>query len=326
VIVLAPALVLATLALAALHGPATTKLSSPQEPGGVFRAATELVTLNVTVTDGQDRQLPGLGASDFIVLEDGRPQEIRFFASSDVPLDVALLIDTSSSMADKLEAAREAARSFLRHLGSADRAAVVEFNTRVRILQPFTGDQARLEQAVAAARARGGTALFMGLYVVLDNFARLERQAGEVRKSAIVVLSDGQDTASLIGEDEVRERARQVGVPLYFISLLSTQQERQLEREGERRRSTPYDFLMKSLAAETGARAFFPQRVEDLNDAYGALAREISHQYTLAYASGAPAADGRFRRIVVRLPGHPEARPRTRAGYYAAGTTVQRLK
>lgn len=290
----------------------------------VFRAATELVTLSVTVTDSEDRFVAGLGPDDFVVLENGTPQRIRFFSAGDVPLDVVLLIDTSSSMVDKLEPSRQAAKRFLATLRPSDRASIVAFNTQVRILQGFTGDRALLERAVDATRARGTTALYTGLYVALDHFARLDRSGDGVRKSAIVVLSDGQDTASLLGEEEVTERARGAGVPLYFISLLSAEEEKQLADTRTRRRSTPHDFVLNALARETGARAYFPSRLDELEGVYETVANELAQQYTLAYAPENTTADGSFRRILVRLPGHPGARPRTRAGYYAPGEQAQR--
>ena len=244
----------------------------------VFRAETELVTLSVAVTDPQDRQVTGLGSDDFVVLENGKPQIVRFFASAEVPLDVVLLIDTSSSMADKLEPSRQAARRFLASLRPSDRAALVEFNTRVRVLQPFTSDASLVGQALSDTRAGGSTALYTGLYVALDHFTRLQRDSGQIRKSAIVVLSDGEDTASLIGEEEVTERARRAGVPLYFVSLLSGQQEQQVADQGGRRRSAPRDFVLKALAGETGARAYFPSRLEELDGVYAAVAHELSLQ------------------------------------------------
>jgi Ca-activated chloride channel family protein len=309
-------------------------LSSADGPGGgapaggqaVFRAETELVTLSVSVTDARDHLVTGLGPGDFVVSENGRPQAIRFFASAEVPLDVVLLIDTSASMADKLESSRQAARRFLGSLGPSDRAALVEFNTQVRILQPFTSDPSRIAEALSTTRARGNTALYTGLYVALDHFSRLQRDGGAIRKSAIVVLSDGQDTASLIGADDVTERARRAGVPLYFVSLLSGEEGQAVADEGGRRRSTPHDFVLNALARETGARAFFPSRLEDLEGVYEAVARELSLQYTLAYAPDDTSTDGRFRSVLVRVPGLPGARPRTRAGYYAPGATAQRIR
>ena len=99
------------------------------------------------------------------------------------------------------------------------------------------------------------------------------------------MLSDGQEHyASLIGEEDVTERARRAGVPLYFISLLSTSQEQLLAEDGGRRRSTPHDFALKALASDTGARALLPSRLEDLEGVYETVARELSLQYTLAYA------------------------------------------
>jgi Ca-activated chloride channel family protein len=159
----------------------------------------------------------------------------------------------------------------------------------------------------------------MGIYISLDHFSRLARKDAEVRKSAIVVLSDGEDTTSLLGEEDVIQRARRVGVPIYFISLLSESEARQLDASRERRRSEPHDFILRSLSRETGGRAFFPSRLEELNGVYDSVSRELSTQYTLAYTPSNGVTDGAFRRVLVRVPGRPDARPRTRAGYYAPG-------
>ncbi|MBP7571143.1 MAG: VWA domain-containing protein [Acidobacteria bacterium] len=319
--VLVPVLAAGMLVLLGAQGPPAAPSATGQ---GVFRAATELVTLGVTVTDAADRQVTGLGPDDFVVLENGKPQSIKFFSAGEAPLDVVLLVDTSSSMADKLEPSRQAAKRFLATLRPSDRASIVEFNTQVRVLHGFTSDRDLLERAIDATHAGGGTALYTGLYVALDHFARLDRAGDGVRKSAIVVLSDGQDTASLLGEEEVTERARRAGVPLYFISLLSAQEEQALAVARTRRRSTPHDFVLNALARETGARAYFPGRLEELEGVYETVANELAQQYMLAYAPGDVAADGSFRRILVRVPGHPGARPRTRAGYYAPGEHARR--
>jgi Ca-activated chloride channel family protein len=186
-----------------------------------FRSSVDLVTLNVTVTDAQDRHVPGLGQSDFQVLEDGVPQALTFFAANQVPLDVALLIDVSSSMQDKIDLVQQAADRFLRTLRPGDRGEIVAFNSQTKIVHPFTSDVPRLRAAVKHMMARGGTALYTALYITLDQFMKAKAGSTDVRRPAIIVLTDGQDTASLIQFDDVLERARRAGVAIFAISVIS---------------------------------------------------------------------------------------------------------
>jgi Ca-activated chloride channel homolog len=306
------ALTLALAASAAAQAPAT----APPDPGqgSVFRSGASLVALNVTVSDGK-RLVPGLKPDDFAVYEDGVLQRVQFFEAHEVPIDLILLIDTSASMADKMDVVRDAAVGFLATLRDRDRGAVVTFGDRVNIAEPLTEERAALERAVRAAQANGSTALNNALYVALKQFARGAQQEGTVRRQAIAVLSDGEDTSSIIGFDDVLAMARKSGINIYTICLQN--QYAAARAESGRRYFSESDFAMKSLAQETGAQSYFPHSVQDLRGIYAGISDELANQYSIGYAPTNSRMDGRFRRIVIKVNEHPEFRPRARMGYTA---------
>lgn len=287
---------------------------APQSP--VFRAGASLVALNVTVTDGK-RFVPGLQQRDFAVYEDGVQQQVQFFESKSVPVDLILLVDTSSSMRDKMDVVHEAALGFLETLREGDRGAVVAFSDGVNVLQPLTSDRAALDEAVRKTEAHGSTALNNALYVTMKQFGRAAQLSGDVRRQAIAVLSDGEDTTSLISFDDVLAMARKSGINIYTIGLQSQYTAARRLAENSRRYFSESDYSMKTLARETGAQAFFPEFVQDLKGVYAAIADELSNQYSIGYSPSNARPDGRFRRIVVRLTNHPELQLRARAGYMA---------
>jgi Ca-activated chloride channel family protein len=316
-------LVVAVLLLAASAVGAQT-LPPPEgtppvaDPHVTFRSGVDLVTLNVTVTDDHDRQVPGLAQQDFQVVEDGVPQKVTFFAASEVPLDVAVLIDTSASMREKLALVQLAASRFLKTFRPGDRAELVGFNSQTRVLAPFSADVTRVEAAVKQTVARGATALYTAVYVTLDQFMHARTEDGALRRPAIVLLTDGDDTASLIQFDDVLERARRAGVAIYTISILSPGETQDAqENAGGRRFLTESEYALKTLAKETGGRAFFPLRLSDLDGVYGTVATELSTQYAIGYVPAASRTDGAFHRVLVRVLSRPDARSRTRTGYYS---------
>lgn len=297
--------------------PPVAPLPPAEDSRATFRSSVDLVTLNVTVTDGKDRHLPGLGQQDFQVLEDGVPQDLSYFAANELPLDIALLIDASSSMVGKLDLVHQAADRFVATLRPGDRGQVTAFSSQTRVLQPFTEDVAALRSAIRLTGARGATSLYTALYVALDQFQRLVAKSPDVRRPAIVVLTDGQDTASLIEFDDVLERARRAGVAIYAISVISAYEGRAAMEDGRRRHVTEADHALRTLARETGGRAYFPLALSELDGVYQGVASELSTQYALGYAPRGPRDDGAFHRIAVRVVSRPDARPRTRTGYYA---------
>ena len=278
----------------------------------VFRAGSELVALNVAVQDGSS-YVGNLQPADFAVYEDGVKQNVRFFESTAVPIDLIVLLDTSASMTDKIDQVHTAASGFLHTLRRGDRGAVVAFNDNVTVLQALTGDVARLDAAVQSTHAHGGTSLYNAVYIALKEFGHLARQDTDVRRQAIVVLSDGNDTTSLVSFDDVLALAHQMGVNIYTVSLQSKIPEDQPLPETPRYFSES-DYAMKTLARETGAESFFP-RPSDLRTIYGAIAADLAHQYSLGYVPFNTRNDARFRRVIVQIITHPSLHARTRQGY-----------
>jgi Ca-activated chloride channel homolog len=305
------------LASLSLAGSLSAQQPEPSEPA-VFRTGANLVALNVTVLDPKKQFVAGLTQGDFAVFEDGVQQQVRFFEARDVPVDLIVLIDTSSSMRDKMNVVHEAAVGFLKTMKAGDRGAVVAFNDGVEVVQGLTTDAQALEQAVKSTVAKGATSLHNAIYIALKEFGRVARSDTDLRRQAIAVLSDGEDTSSLITFDDVMVLARKSGVSIYTIALHSKQNA--VARGGTASTSRYFstaDFSMKSLAQETGAQSFFPLQVSELKGIYAAIAQELASQYSLAYSPANSRSDGRYRRIVVRINERPELQPRTRAGYSA---------
>jgi Ca-activated chloride channel family protein len=276
------------------------------------------VALTVTVTDAQRRLLNNLSAQDFQVFEDGVQQPVSFFGLANVPLDVALLVDGSASMLETLPLARTAATGLLSTLRPHDRASLVEFRNTVRVAQPLTDDISRVVEAVNRVTASGGTSLYNALYVALKDFQKDAGADATVRRRTIVVLSDGEDTGSLIGFDEVLDLARRAGVTIYTVALKGESQVlRQRAQQNGHRYFSQADYSMRTLAEETGARAFFPDQAGDLKAVYDTVAAELGAQYALGYVSRNPIRNGAWRRLVVRVTEQPGTRPRTRTGYFA---------
>jgi Ca-activated chloride channel homolog len=297
-------------AVSQLPPPPATQESTRQ----VFRTATNLVPLNVTVVDNQKHFVTGLTASDFKVFEDGVEQRVEFFEARQVPLDLIILLDTSSSMSDKMDVVHEAAIGFVKTMRPGDRGAVVTFADNVNVVQSLTSDVRVLEDAVRQTVPRGATALYNAIYVALKQFG--QRSDETIRRQAIAVLSDGEDTSSLIMFDDVLAVARKMGVAIYPIALKSKYAASRVAAV-QRGSFSQSEYSMRTLALDTGAQAFFPTHVFELKNIYASIAQELSSQYSIAYAPTNPRVDGRFRRILVRIVTRPELKLRTRTGYTA---------
>lgn len=304
----AAAFVVVLASAAAVSGQAREPQS---QQGNVFRSGAALVALNVTVQDGQ-KYVGGLQPDDFAVYEDGVKQNVAFFESTAVPIDLIVLIDQSSSMSDKLDLVHEAAAGFLRTLRDGDRGAVVGFSNTVSILQPLTSDRALLDKAVRSTTAKGSTSLNNAVYIALKQFGRSAHSDAGVRRQAIVVVSDGEDTSSLISFDDVLGVARKAGVNIYTVGLQSRYVA--ARQESGHKYFSDADLSMRELARETGALSFFP-RPDDLKGVYSAIASELASQYSIGYVPANTHPDGRFRRIVVQVVTRPSLHPRTRQGY-----------
>jgi Ca-activated chloride channel homolog len=298
---------LATLSV--LASPSATATGDKQEKPQIFRAGVELVSLNVTVVDSQGRYVTDLGETDFSVFEDGSKQELTFFNRSNLPVALSLLIDSSASMEQRMEHAHEAAIGFARRIREQDLAQIVDFDSRVEIKLGFTNKIAELETAIRSTSAGGSTALHNAVYISLKELAKVKaRNPDEIRRQAIVLLSDGEDTSSLVSFEEVLELAKRSETAIYTIGL-------QPRETSALRGFREAEFVLRQLAQETGGRSFFSQRMEDLKDVYSQIADELSSQYSMGYASKNPRRDGAFRRLVVQV-NRPNTTARTKRGYY----------
>ena len=296
----------------AASGQQPAEPESPDRPSDLqptFRTGVDVVSLNVTVTDSDLRFVTDIPQDGFRVYEDGVQQEITFFSTNQLPIALALLMDTSASMDDRMATAQEAAIGFSRGLKPEDIAEIIDFDSRVDILQTFTNDIDELEKAIRQTSAGGSTSLYNALYISLKELKKAPLRVEDLRREAIVVLSDGEDTSSLVTFEEVLELAKRSETAIYSIGLKSSD---------SRTRSgfSESDFVLRQLAVETGGRAFFPDDVEDLAEIYTQISDELSSQYSLGYVSANPLRNGRWRRIVVQME-REDARPRTKQGYYA---------
>jgi Ca-activated chloride channel homolog len=281
-----------------------------QQPAPVFRAGVELVSLNVTVSDSAGRYVTDLSQEDFSVFEDGAKQEVTFFTKTTLPIALALMLDTSASMDTKLPTAQEAAIGFARRLHPQDLAEIIDFDSRVTIAQAFTANAGELEQAIRKTSAGGSTSLYNAIYIALKDLKRIvARNVEEIRRRAIVVLSDGEDTSSLLPFEEVLDLAKRSETAIYAIGLRSAE-------PNESRGFKEAEFALRQFAQETGGRAFFPNQVADLAKIYGEISDELSSQYTVGYTSRNPRRDGAWRRVVVRINGK-QLTTRTKLGYFA---------
>ena len=278
---------------------------------GRFRAGVDLVSLNVTVTDGTQagvKYVTGLEQDDFEVFEDGTKQAVTFFSRVQQPIALAILLDTSNSMEEKIATAQEAAIGFVRRMRKEDAMEVIEFNSQVRIPQPFTSDAAALERAIRQTTVNGSTSLYNAIYVSLRELKKERAQsAEEIRRQAIVVLSDGDDTSSLVEYDEVLNLAKRSETAIYAIGLRQAETGRPHFKEAE--------FVLRQLSQETGGRVFFPSSVTELAKIYEQISEELASQYSIAYTSKNPMRNGAWRRVDVRMT-KPGLTARARRGYY----------
>ena len=279
-----------------------------------FRAGVDLVALDVCVKDRDGRLIPGLAPEDFLVLEDGSPQQVTFFIPSGrVPLATVLLIDRSSSMyGSKLARAREAATTFVRSLSPGDLVGVVAFNERADRVVALSPDHHAAARAVAGMDgASGSTGLYEAVLLALSDLRRLREHAAREYRYAVIILSDGEDTTGRLAFDEVVRAVRRSDVIVYGVSV----------RSEERDRWVGAGYVLIQLAMDTGGRAVSAQGPASLAPIFEEISAELRHMYRLAYGPANETRDGRWREISVRVA-PPDAQVRSRRGYYAPGTAA----
>jgi Ca-activated chloride channel family protein len=247
------------LALCLVMAAGVVVLGAQQKPAPtppqVFRAGVELVSLNVTVTDSAGRYVTDLGEADFSVFEDGAKQDLSFFNRNNLPIALSLLIDSSASMEQRMEHAQEAAIGFARKIREQDLAQVVDFDSRVEIKLGFTNKTDELEAAIRTTSPGGSTALHNAVYISLKELAKIKaKNTDEVRRQAIVVLSDGEDTSSLVSFEEVLELAKRSETAIYTIGR--SRESRRRCAASARRSSCSASWRRKPAAAPTSPTAW----------------------------------------------------------------------
>jgi Ca-activated chloride channel family protein len=283
-------------------------VSTSPSAQGTFRAGVDVVSLNVTAVDASNHYVTDLEEKDFTVFEDGVKQDLSFFNRKQQPIALSLLLDSSASMEDKLPTLQMAATNFVRRLKTNDLAQVIDFDSRVEIRQGFTSNQTELQSAIQQTTAGGSTSLYNAIYIALKDLKKaIARNTEEIRRQAIIVLSDGEDTSSLLPFEEVLDLAKRSETAIYAIGLRQPESGRGKFKEAE--------FVLRQLSQETGGRVFFPTSIGELPKIYEQISEELASQYTMAYSSKNPMRNGAWRRIVVRV-NKPNMIARTRQGYY----------
>ena len=292
-----------TLALVPGSLAAQERTATPRS-GAVFRTHVDIVPIDVHVGDRTGRPLAGLSASDFVVVDEGRPTPIRLFSTErSTPLAVVLLVDRSASMAGApLEQARVAARRFIDGLRAPDRVEVIVFNDTTEVSFPLGADYATAAASLDAVTGTGSTGFYEAILVAEG---RLVRTAPADYRRAIVVLTDGEDTTGHLDLEAVFDDVRRSGALVYPLSF----------RFDEKGRALPIRSVLVQLAMESGGRARAMTSAADLPQAFQEIATELRSLYRLAISVD-PDAGGRWHRLSVRVPGH-DVIARARAGYYA---------
>ena len=277
-------------------------------------SAVDFVNVSVSVLNTHDRFVTDLQRDEFVVLEDGVKQELALFAQKELPISLVLLLDMSASMTGNVKAVRTAAQRLVQKLRPEDEAEIVQFNQGVTVLQSFTSDQRALVDAIAHARPGGSTALHNVLYITLKDLMR--DVPGELRRRAIVLLSDGEDTASMVTDDQVMELARAAEINIYPIKITAAG----IAAAG----ADKARYLLNALARESGGWAYFPDEVSRLAAIYDRIAQELQSQYSIGYVPSNSKLDGGWRQILV-LTQREGVTLRHRLGYYASpeGSTAK---
>ncbi len=272
---------------------------------------TDVISVPTTVLDNRGRLIKGLQKEDFQLREDGVLQELTSFSMQESPIRVTLLLDVSGSMVDRIAEVKRAASQFMKYVGPNDLIKVIQFDHVVKPLVDFSGDPARLKDAIAAAKTEGGgTALHNALWAALaDLEAKKASDEAEKRHRAIILLTDGEDTASAVTADEIVLKARRVDALIYSLSL---------EREHDKPvRNGPASLVLKQLADLSGGDLQFPE-LSNLGRHYQDLADQLRQQYMLGYVSSSTSTHQGWRAIKVDV-NRRNLNLRYRQGYFTYG-------
>lgn len=285
------------------------------EPPPAKEQAEQVIRLDVTrvnvlfsVTDRRGRFVNDLTREDFDLFEAKKKQEIiEFTATTDLPLRIALLIDTSNSIRERFRFELEAASEFLNNLvrKRRDKAMIVGFDTETSLAADLTDDTEELGRKLRALRPGGGTALYDAIVYTCRDKLGLDKPSYEFNR-AVILIGDGDDNASKYSRGQAVEFAHRADAKIYCISTNSTKQ----ESDGDK--------VLRFFARETGAQAFFPFKAQDLAQDFENIAHELRSQYSITFRPEPLVLDGLFHPIDIRLRNRRDLRVRARLGYFAS--------
>ena len=289
---------------ALLFAQSKTAPSPGDESSPTFRTDTRLVILPVSVADKNGHLVTNLTQQNFKVFENGAEQPIKVFKREDVPVSLGIIIDNSGSMREKRLKVETAALDLVKASNRQDEVFIVNFNDEAYLDVEFTNDLKKLEEGVARIDSRGGTALRDAVSMSIDYL----KEKGKKDKKVLLVVTDGNDTASAGTLEKLVDKARQSEVLIFSIGLLNE------EERGEAKKAKR---ALDAITHESGGLSFYPKELTEVDRVALDVAHEIRNQYTIAYSPIVQTLDGSFRQIKVTVngPGRPIAR--TRTGYYA---------
>ena len=318
--------------VAAVSAQQSQPQTPPQQPEQSNRAGTIVRSVNLvdvlySVVTKREKLVTDLYKENFKVFDDNVQQEIISFSQpTDLPLRIGMVLDTSNSIRDRLKFEQDAAIDFLFNAirRERDQAFLMTFDDGPQVIKDFTGDTGDLRDTILKQRAGGGTSLYDAVYAACEellNKSPLPRGPNPDVRRVLVVISDGDDNSSSRSRGEAIEMAQRAGVIIYAISTSTEWVSIEEERDPAKRINRKYekgegDHVLDQLAAETGGRAFFPYRVDDLGQSFLDIGDELRHQYALAYTPAGRLPDGKYHTIRIQVD-RKDVIVRTRKGYYS---------
>jgi len=289
--------------------PQPTKPVDPDAEDVAARITLDVTRVNMlfTVSDKKGRFVTDLKKDDFEIIESKKKQAIQeFTAETDLPLRLAILIDTSNSIRERFKFIQEAATDFVNTVVRAqqDRAIVVSFDTSAELVADLTDDTVVLGKAIRNLRPGGGTALYDAIFFACRDKLMVDQPRDKFRR-ALVLLSDGEDNQSRWTREQSLEMAQKADAVIYAISTNITNID------------TPGDKVLRRLATETGGQAFFPFKAQDLSQSFENIANELRHQYNVLYRPDPLKTDGLYHTVDIKVKDRKDLVVRARHGYYA---------
>ncbi len=279
----------------------------PPDDSEPIRFDVNRVNLLFTVSDRRGRFIKNLRKEDFEVMEGKRRQNIiEFSAETNLPLRIALLVDTSNSIRDRFRFELEAAAQFLQSVirPGVDNAVVYSFDTESRIAQDLTDDAGLLAKKVRELRPGGGTAMYEAVYAACRDRLLLDADRKRFRR-AMIIIGDGDDNASRYSRDQTLAMVQSADAVVYAISTNTSR----IETDGDK--------VLRYFASETGGLAFFPFKAEDLSQDFENIANELRSQYSVLYRPEPLNLDGLYHDVTVSVKAKKSLIVRARKGYYA---------